>query len=435
MRMVWLSGVAIGAVVNGANGQAPPSSVRLPERLPNSVTSPPPAAGYTPGPSAPKAGDGFKPGQSAPSTVGTDGLPLQRPDVALVRGEAAKSLGKIEVKYLSNNWQVWAGPHVFANFGADWKGAEKTGATLMAMQAGDTGKATIGDVQTTAWETLGATRPVVGYMTTRGEAIRTFKGVSNTAVGLDLASARVESVRGAWVVRDARSILLNFGEERLEAEQALAVAKRYGFNRVGFVGATDAPSLRYFFSAHDAGLPVVPASALTAAMQEYGLDRTGVDVPGVGTVGQKVNLDARKLDVRKDGADFVVGQGGDVLARFGRDEWSARDALRAVRQLNPTAVVRIGSPGVMFFLAGAEPPNRLPFGTMGAPFDPDRLTIRPTLDGVHHLYDPLGREIASTKTKDEAEAIRQAVKHFKLNRQCQIGRLPGQALIFLGRAQ
>jgi hypothetical protein len=435
MRRTWLSGVAVGAFVGGTAGQVPPSSVRVPDRLPPSVTAPPPTTGYQPGPSAPKAAEGMKPGLSSPSTVGTDGLPLPRPDVPLVRGEAAKPLGKIEIKFVANNWQVWAGPHVFANFGSDWKSAEKTGQTLMAMQTGDTGKATIGDVQTTAWETLGATRPVVGYMTSRGDVIRTFRGSSNTAVGLDLTTARVESVRGAWVVRDSRAIHLNFGEDRGEAEQALAVARRYGFNRIGYVGPSESPSLRYFFSAPDAGLPVVPANALTTAMQEYALDRTGVDVPGLGTVGQKVNLDVRKIDVRKDGADYVVGQGGDVLARFGRDEWSARDALRAVQQLNPTAVVRIGTPGVMFFLAGAEPPNRLPFGTMGAPFDPDRLTIRPTLDGVHHLYDPLGREIASAKTKDEAEAIRLAVKHFKLNRQCQIGRMPGQSLLFLGRAQ
>jgi hypothetical protein len=378
------------------------------------------------------------PVQQAPA-LDANGMPLPKPEVPLVRTERVQPLGKIDVKFTNNNWQVWAGPHVFANFGTDWKSAEKTAGTLQAMQTGETGKSTIGDVQLTGWATLGDTRPVIGYMTMRGEAIRSFKGVSNTALPIDLATVRTEAIRGVWVVRDASNILLNFGQDEREAEQAVAVAKRYGFNRIGFVGSTDTPSLRYFFTASEVRKPVMSGAnpsnaALTAMMQETNLDRTGIDVPGAGVVGQKINLDPKKLDVRRDGSDFVLAQGGDVLAKFGRDEFSARDAQRAIQQMRPTAFVRIGSPGIMFFLTGAEPPNRLPFGTMGAAFDADRLSVRQSLDGVHHLCDPLGREIASTGTKADADAIRMAIKHFKLNRTCQIGSSPAYALTFLGRA-
>jgi hypothetical protein len=380
-----------------------------------------------------------KPPVSSAPALDINGMPLPKPDVPLVRTERVKPLGKIDVKFTNNNWQVWAGPHVFANFGSDWKSAEKTAGTLQAMQTGDTGKSTVGDLQQTGWATIGETRPVIGYMTMRGEAIRSFRGVSNTAIPLDLATLRTEAIRGAWVVRDANNILLNFGQDEREAEQAIAVAKRYGFNRIGFVGATDSPSLRYFFTAAEIRKPETAGAnqsntALTALMQEMNLDRTGIDIPGIGTVGHKINIDPKKLDVRRDGADFVLAQGGEVLAKFGRDEFSARDAQRAIQQMRPTAVVRIGTPGITFFLAGAEPPNRLPFGTMGASFDPDRLTARQTLDGVYHLYDPLGREIAVTGTKADADAIRIAIKHFKLNRTCQIGSTPTYALTFLGRA-
>ena len=409
--------------------QTTPPPQREPNRLPGSLgrpDAPPSLTPETPRPNAP-----------AP-TFDANGLPLPKPDVPLVRTENVKPLGKIDVKFTNNNWQVWAGPHVFANFGTDWKFAEKTAGTLQAMQTGDTGKSTIGDVQQTGWATLGETRPVIGYMTMRGEAIRSFKGVSNTAIPVDLASVHAESVRGAWVVRDANNILLNFGQDEREAEQAVAVAKRHGFNRIGFVGSTDSPSLRYFFTAAEIRKPEGTGAnqtnaSLTAMMQEFHLDRTGIDVPGVGTVGHKIKLDPKKLDIRRDSAEFVLAQGGDILAKFGRDEFSARDALRALQQMRPTAVVRIGTPGITFFLAGAEPPNRLPFGTMGAAFDSDRLVARQTLDGAYHLYDPLGREIAVAGTKADAEAIRVAIKHFKLNRTCQIGSTPAHALTFLGR--
>lgn len=450
-------------------------------QFPPPVTQPPPASTIPPGQSGPSREPGLLPrgGAFTPTpgaaagntnkqsagkpTLDSNGMPAPNAEIPLVRTERVQSLGKIDVKFTNNNWQVWAGPHVFANFGSEWKSAEKTAGTLQAMQTGETVKSTIGgaqlpertvgsakplrepntstigDVQLTGWATIGDTRPVIGYMTMRGEAIRTFKGVSNTSVPIDLATVRTEAIRGAWVVRDANNILLNFGQDELEAAQAVAVAKRYGFNRIGYVGSTDTPSLRYFFTAAEVRQPQMagsnsPNATLTAMLQESRLDRTGIDVPGAGTVGQKINLDLKALDIRRDGADYVLSQGGEIFARFGRNEFSARDALRAVQQMRPTALVRIGSPGITFFLAGAEPPNRLPFGTMGAAFDPDRLTVRETLDGVQHLYDPLGREIATTATKADADAIRMAIKHFKLNRTCQIGSTPTNALIFLGRA-
>ena len=423
MRHLFFTGFTFGALVPIALAQFPPAVIRDPSLLPPSV-------------SAPKSPEKPRAGQAPLPTVGPDGLPLPRLDVALARVENAKPLGRIEVKFLNNMWQVVVGANAFANLGTDWKAAEKTANTLQAMQAGDSGKATMAEVQNTSWATIGVKRPVVGYMTVRGEAVRSFNGILNTSLSIDLAKVRAEEVRGVWVVRDEHNILLNFGEERREAEQAVAVVTRYGFNRLGFVGGTDTPSLRYFFAAKETNAVAKPneaKSAQAAAFQEAALDRAGIEIPGFGNVGQKVNLDVKKLDVQKDGADFILVHSGDVLAKFGRDEWSARDALRVVQKMEPTAIVHVGSPGITFFLKGTDPPNRLPFGTTGAAFYSDRLTPRQTADGAFHFYDTLGREIASVKTQKEADAVRAAIKHFALNRTCQIGKSPATSLTFLSR--
>ncbi|MFO0935848.1 MAG: hypothetical protein U0798_04935 [Gemmataceae bacterium] len=359
-------------------------------------------------------------------TVGRDGLPIPKIDQPLVRAENVKMLGAIDVRYLNNNWQVLAGPTVFANFGTDWKSAEKVGMTLQAMQAGDHGKATRAEMQMTSWATIGDTRPQIGYMTVRGEAVRTFRGVSNTSLPIDLNTLRAEEVRGVWVMRDLNNILLNFGNEKQEAEQAVAVANRYGFNRIGYIGGTDQPTLRYFFADADAKV-VQNASlgktspAVAAAFQEANLDRAGVEIPGFGTVGIKLNLDFKKLDIRRESGECSLVHGGEVLARFGRDEWTARDALRVVKQIEPTALVRIGSPGIQFFLKGTESPNRSPFGVMGTAYSFDRITQRTTADGVIHLHDGKGREFTSVKTQRDADAIQAAIKHYNLSRSCQVG--------------
>jgi hypothetical protein len=406
-----------------AFAQFPPSE---PGRLPGSIVP-----GNSPGVTVSNG-----PGGKMPK----EGFPAPKPQVALVRAEKPVPLGTIDVVSRNGNWQVMAGSTLFTNCGDDWKTAEKVANTLRALQLSEVTNDTAAgrrDIQQTAWVGIGESRPVVGYLTAKGEAAREPVGILNPAMTIDMATVRAEQVRGVWVVRDYKSILLNFGQEQREAEQAVAAIHKYGFNRIGIIGSSDAAALRYFFAqADDPRQPRAPVpNVAQVAMMELSLDGTGVDIPGVGTVGQKTNLDARKLTVRKDGTDFVIANGPGVLAKFGRDEWSARDALRILQQLNPTAVVRVGSPGITFFLNGAEVSNRLPFGTIGAAFESDRLTVRKTQDGVFHLYEPLGRDLATARTAEEMESIRAAIKHFKLNRTCQIGSTPATAMTFLGRVQ
>jgi hypothetical protein len=104
--------------------------------------------------------------------------------------------------------------------------------------------------------------------------------------------------------------------------------------------------------------------------------------------------------------------------------------------MKPAGIVRIGSPGITFFVsATGEPPSRLPFGMISTQFDPERLTVRQTADGVHHLYDTMGRHITAAKTKDDIVAIQTTLKHFKLNRSCQFGMNSGNALSFFARME
>src|SRR5204863_796322 len=69
-------------------------------------------------------------------------------------------------------------------------------------------------------------------------------------VPIDLRTVRVEAVRGVWCLRDDFNIHFNFGPVKQDAEQALAVVQRYGFNRIGVVGAPN-PVMTYFFVGQD----------------------------------------------------------------------------------------------------------------------------------------------------------------------------------------
>jgi hypothetical protein len=304
-------------------------------------------------------------------------LPLSAQDVA--------------VKRVVGGWEVWAGQRVLRNTGDSEGNARDVAAVLR-------------DLRPTDWVTIGGTRPVVEYGLTNGRPIVTgaqpeSKDGTNggavaqaggafggpTAAGtaakfvqpIDLRSARVEAIRGAWVVRDDSNILLNFGPDKAGAEQAGAVIQRYGFNRVGVVGTPTQPAMSYLFVSLDPVKPQ-PGGGLLLQAQIDGLTRTGVPVPGVGFVGEMVKIDARKVEVRKDGAEWVVAFGLEVLGRFGPLEWSAREAARVIQDGRFTEFCKLGGESaVTFFLINGKAPTRAPFNAQGRNFDSTALKVQP----------------------------------------------------------
>ena len=184
---------------------------------------------------------------------------------------------------------------------------------------------------------------------------------------IDLRSARVEPVKGVWCVRDDETILFNFGTDKASAEQAIAVIRKYGFNRVGVVGAAAQPAMSYLFVSLDADRPKLGGGQLMLNAQVDALTRTGIPVPGVGYTGEMVKIDAKKVEARKDGAEWVVAAGPEVLGRFGPTEWAAREAARTVQDAKFTEFCRLGgTSGLTFFLRDGKPPARRRSAPRGA---------------------------------------------------------------------
>jgi hypothetical protein len=367
-----------------------------------------------------------------------NGYPVIRPEISLIRRENPIPMGFVEVVLRDNQWNVLAGSTLFVNTGNDWKTAEAVGNVLRASQFGDKARLNKSDYLNITWETLGKARPVIGYSLEKNAPIRTIRAINTNSIPVNLESVRIDQVRNVWVVRDNNSILLNFGEERVEAEQAVAVIKRYSFNQIGYVGPVDSPVMRYFFTEKvDTSKQMVKNNtALDNLLQESSLDRTGIEVPGVGLVGVKTNIDATKLIVRKDAGEFVLVAGTEIIANFKHDEWSANDALRLLKTYyKPTAIVRVGNPGIQFFLQDDRVPNRLPFGTVGNEFKRDRLSVITTVDNKYKVVDMLGQEIVKCKSKSDCETIIRTIEHFGLNRMCKIGQTDQNSLRFLAKSE
>ena len=325
----------------------------------------------------------------------------------------------VTVKRVIGGWQVWAGQTVLRDLGD----RENDARDLVSVYR---------DLRPTERVTIGGPKPIVEYGLTNGRPATTaggtpdgkadsgpggFNGPLVTGAGaklvrtIDMKSARVEQVRGVWCVRDDDSILFNFGADKPGAEQTVAVIRKYGFNRIGVVGQAAQPVMNYLFVSLGADQAKPFGGQLQLQAQIESLTRTGIPVPGIGFAGEMVKIDPQKVQVRQVGAEWVVAAGSEVLGRFGRSEWSAREAARAVRDARFTEFCKLGgTSGLTFFLADGTAPARAPFNAQGRNFDVTSLKVQQinqrwaVTEGNKHLFDVSGPK--------EGEVVIRVLKHY-----------------------
>ena len=286
-------------------------------------------------------------------------------------------------------WQVWAGQKVLRDLGDNEMNARDMVSVFR-------------DLRPTEWVAIGGPKPVVEYGLTNGRpplsAVPTdakadpnaygnrnpgsFNGPVVTGAGakviqpIDLQTARLEPIRGVWCIRDDYNILFNFGTDKASAEQTIAVIHKYGFNRIGVVGAPEQPAMRYLFASL-APTPKQLSGQLILNAQINALTRTGIPVPGVGYTGEMVKIDPQKVEARKSGPEWVVASGSEILGHFGPTQWSALDAARTIRDTGFTEFCKLGgASGITFFLQNGKAPTRAPFTAQQRSFDGISLKVQ-----------------------------------------------------------
>ena len=324
---------------------------------------------------------------------------------------------------LNGSWSVYQGTTVFCDFSQDADGAHDAHRALR-------------ELLPTEWARVGTGRTVVEYGLTNGKPTLAPSAPRNYFV-IDLKTVRVEPVRGAWCLRDDENLLLNFGVQKNDAEQAVAVVRKYGFNRIGVVGK--AGTFSYFYAQPDgnAGKPSTASAkdlAITKAIQEQSMTRTGIEVTGVGFVGEKLAIDARKVEFRKEKGEWVIAAGPEILARFGGSESAAREAAKVVQECRFTEFGRYGTGGAMFFLVNGKAPTNVPFFAHGARFDPNGLKVR-ELAGKWWVYDAGGKSLFAASSVEEGEILIKLIKAYGFDQLCQVGTSPRSSLRFLAKAK
>ncbi len=384
-----------------------------------------PRAPFAP-PGSPLPPSRSQPAASAPAPLALpDGTvnSASRVETPLPQPESKFSVdpGAMTMKKINGSWQVWCGPRPFKNLGSDEAGAKDIVRLLH-------------DQHPTEWVSIGSPRPIVEYGLIDG---RPSSGGSfpRGVVPVDLRTVCVAPIKGVWCLKDDGNIHFNFGLNKGDADQALAVVRKYGFNRIGIVGSdATAPALSYFFVALEAdGAKPTTVNGLVIASQEMALRRTGIPVPGVGYMGEMIKIDSRKVELRRDGADWIVAFGGDVLGRFGQDQNAARDTLRLIQDGQFTEVCRPGPPGLNFFLSNGATPSRMPLFVQGKRFDQNGLRVAAM--GPKWAITDRGRHLFEVNSAEEGEAVIRMIKLYQFDQLCQVGTSPSKNLMYLAKGR
>jgi hypothetical protein len=331
----------------------------------------------------------------------------------------------VSVKRLNGQWELWVNDQAVRSFGDNGDDANEVARTLR-------------ELYPVRWGRIGSERTIVEYGLTLDNDQKLVApevaGFARSLITWNSKTLRVEQVRGMWCLRDNANLLLNFGTHQADAELALAVIQKYGFTTLGTVGRKEA--VMTFFTRH-VGLPptssILPAAA-QFKVQEDAMTRTGIPVPRLGYAGEMTRIDPKKLETRNERGELSLLHGNEIIAKFGNDDWAARDATRIIRDRQFTEFCKFGTAGVTFFLSNGKAPQNLPLHTLGPRFEPTRLQVR-ELQGKWWLVDQLGRQLLPASSQAEGEQLVKIVQAFGFDQLCHVYSGTKPLLTFLAKGR
>jgi len=412
----------------------------------------------------------LSPGTNAPQPTTTGTAPVQMAPAQ----EKLESFDpqRTEVQWSGSGWQLLADGVVIKSFGRREADARQ------ALRL-------IRDLHLTQLGVIGSPNPIMEYWLSDGSAPEGMAPGLRT-LPLDPARLRVEQMQGQWCVRDDYRVLFNFGFRADDAQQALAVIRKYGFTQLGTLGPAT-PSLMLFLSrqrdqvaqgvpefttphlvrqsplrdpnhpdkAHGSGkpgtgqasasalnVPAGPGGVVTPVVQPLGGTpaHSGTSSPAglahLNDMVERVSFDWRQVQLRLERDGWVLAAGSQVLARFGRHEREGRQALDVLRyyRFSEQCLIGQGNDRFSYFLVHGQAPRGLVFGLPSEAFAANTLAVRQVgdrfaLTNGDQVLLVLGRR------PDEANKALEEIRRHKFDCICRLTPGDDTGITFLVRSR
>jgi hypothetical protein len=398
---------------------------------------------------------------AGPSPAPVSGPSLAPPVGASLETTIAFSPDQAEMRWLEGRHQLWAGNTMLKDFGRYSAEGEEVLRVVRQLRLN-------------TLTTLGSPRPIMEYWLANGEAPRgTVAGLHTLAI--DTTTLSAEQVQGQWCIHDASRILFNFGQQGDACRQALTDIQRYGFTHIGYVGQVSPVMLVFLANPTAAAPPASPATPPVdpshmpdtrfphsfgnpgdqqgAQPQQPGampnvpsqpLQPAGIPLHKPGEVTQaslripgteaadRIAIDPRQLQVRRDGNDWKLAMGNHVIADFGANQADAQLAQAALRYYQCTEQVFVGNPRpvLSYFLSHGQAPHGAMYALNAVSFRPESMSVR-QLGSSYVLYDGAQVVMGFGDRVTEATQTLQAIQKYKFDRLTTIGRGDQSMMMFV----
>jgi hypothetical protein len=312
-----------------------------------------------------------------------------------------------EVKLDGRHWALYSGKTLIKDFG------DKREQAFEARRL-------IADLSLNEHGVVGTPEPVMEYWLSNGEAPPP-PSFARDVIPFDPKTLRMVKSEGAFYVRDERQVIYNFGPYESDAQTALGVLKRYGFNELGFVGLPH-PSMSYLVRNDRPRTMLTPAdAAFKPRMIPQQTNRLPLVLPKLGPVGERVSIDPMRVELQKMADGWHLMSGPRDVALVGQSDYSARESLRTVQRYPLNDYVRLGTSGYGFYLSWGRAPQGVPVGVRNTRFDPAALSAK-QLPDQWVLTD--GKHVVATFAPEQGEDAKLAVKvlqHYGFDSMCEVG--------------
>jgi hypothetical protein len=327
----------------------------------------------------------------------------------------------VVVSQIEGRWKVHTRTVELKDFAGDRAAALEAARVIQELRVNQLGK-------------IAGAQPAFEYWLTDGKAPR---GLNARLVVIPISARtiRAESVAGSWAVTDGTKGLYDFGEDADAAKKAAVVFWKYGFNQLGVIGSPR-PTMLYPLvdprrEALDKAAPLPDPSPLGVLND---VAQTSLLLPGNTYVGAKSAFDPAKLEtIRAKSGEWTLTHTGEVLARFGGSETSARAAKKALQDARPTEIARIGDGRIPLFLAEGLPIRYEPLGATKTAFRAERAKLQKHRE-TWWLFDDI-RPILEVGSKEDAELLLRVLRFYDLKAMYVYGRpeAGGLRLFAVGR--
>jgi hypothetical protein len=381
---------------------------------------------------------------NGPTTARPSAAPKEQPSAAAdatLPSTVHFDEAQVFLRMVDRHWQVWAG-RVFSESGKPAQLLIKD-FDLHEREANDTIQL-IRDLHLSQYGVVpGATPPFEFWLSDDAGPKTTF-GTKNL-IKFNPQFLKVDNVAGAWIIHDDRQMLFNFCMRQEAAVTALAVMKKYNFNRLGAIGAST-PVMTYFLSdpfGESRTRLNAPPGQLEVKDIVFKISQQGLLLPGLGYVGNRVPIEPRRLESIRFQGDWLVVQGKDVVVRFGPNSNDARDAMRLLLDTHVNEMCLIGKKNFPIFLCNGQAPRQAVLGFNSIRLTPSELTLK-TLDSVdnkgrrNELFCLAEGEHVLFELSDDradAELVLKVLKHFRFDQLSLIGNPPQGGMRFLAKTK